>query len=413
MRELIEKLKPKVYEKASKKFGVSKILKENDGKPIYIKDVDGFEVVGNLWSRETLAKIFNVKKEELLFLLLNAIEREKEGKVEINDDLKELYIKDKNILSWPIPTYYEKDAGPYITSGVVIAYDEDYGYNLSIHRILVKESHLVIRMVEQRHLHFLYNKALREGRELEVAIAIGVHPSLLLAASTSGDITFDEYKMASILNKVEVFELDNLLVPEAEFIITGKICKELDDEGPFVDITGTYDKVRKQPIIKIKNLYRKEKPIFHALLPGGVEHKTLMGLPQEPRIYKIVRNTIPTVKNVVLTTGGCCWLHGVVQIEKRTEGDGKNAILAALAGHPSLKHVVVVDEDINIYDINDVEYAIATRVQGDRDLVIIKGAKGSSLDPSSDGTTTKIGIDATKPLKDREKFEKAKIPSDI
>ncbi|WP_456472782.1 UbiD family decarboxylase [Methanocaldococcus sp.] len=408
LRELIKKLNPKVYDRADKKFGVSKILKVNDGKPVYIKDVDGYEVVGNLWSRESLAKIFNVDKKDLMFLLLDAIERE--GKVEINDDLKDLYIKDNNINDWPIPIYYEKDAGPYITSGVVIAYDEDYGYNLSIHRILVKNDRLVIRMVEQRHLHFLYKKALSEGRYLDIAIAIGVHPSILLAASTSGDIYFDEYKMASILNKVEVFELDNILVPEAEFIITGRITDKLEDEGPFVDITGTYDKVRKQPVIEIKNLYRKEKPIFHALLPGGVEHKTLMGLPQEPRIFKIVRNTIPTVKNVVLTTGGCSWLHAVVQIEKRTEGDGKNAILAALAAHPSLKHVVIVDEDINIYDINDVEYAIATRVQGDKDIVMIKGAKGSSLDPSSDGLTTKIGVDATKPLKDREKFKKAKIP---
>jgi UbiD family decarboxylase len=421
MREIINKLNPIVIEKADKKFGISRILKKYDGKPVYIKDVDGFEVVGNLCSRETLSKIFNVKKEEFIFFMLDAMEKEKEGKLKINKKLRDKYIVEspEKIKEWPIPTYYEKDAGAYITSGVVVVHDEDYGYNLSIHRILVKDDYLVIRMVEQRHLHFLYTKAIKEKGYLDVAIVIGVHPAVLLAGSTSADITFDELKFAAALlgGEIEVFELDNgLLVPEAEFIIEGKILPEMDDEGPFVDITGTYDIVRKQPIIKIEKLYRKEKPIFHALLPGGIEHKTLMGMPQEPRILKGVRNTVPTVKNVVLTEGGCCWLHAVVQIEKRTEGDGKNAILAAFASHPSLKHVVVVDEDINIFDMNDVEYAIATRVQGDKDIIIIPGAKGSSLDPSSDlknKLTAKVGIDATMSLvKGREHFERAKIPDE-
>ncbi|HIQ39259.1 MAG TPA: UbiD family decarboxylase, partial [Methanothermococcus okinawensis] len=175
------------------------------------------------------------------------------------------------------------------------------------------------------------------------------------------------------------------------------------------------DKVRKQPVIRITSLKRKENPIFHALLPGGIEHKVLMGLPQEPRIFKGVRNAVPTVKDVVLTEGGCCWLHAVISIEKRTEGDGKNAILAALASHPSLKHVVVVDEDIDIHDPKDVEYAIATRVQADRDVIIIKGAKGSSLDPSidEDKTTAKMGIDATISLrKNREDFIRVEVPKD-
>ncbi|XRO74615.1 UbiD family decarboxylase [Methanocaldococcus sp. 28A] len=422
MRDIINKLSPIIIEKADKKFGVSRILKKYDGKPVYIKDVNGFEVVGNLCSRETLSKIFNVKKEDFIFFMIDSMEKEKEGKLKVNNKLKEKYIIEspEKIKEWPIPIYYEKDAGPYITSGVVVVNDKDYGCNLSIHRILVKDNHLVIRMVEQRHLHFLYTKAIKERGYLDVAIIIGVHPAVLLAGSTSADITFDELKFAAALlgGEIEVFELNNgLLVPEAEFIIEGKILPEMDDEGPFVDITGTYDIVRKQPIIKIERLYRKEKPIFHALLPGGIEHKTLMGMPQEPRILKGVRNTVPTVKNVVLTEGGCCWLHAVVQIEKRTEGDGKNAILAAFSSHPSLKHVVVVDDDINIFDINDVEYAIATRVQGDKDIIIIPGAKGSSLDPSSDlknKLTAKVGIDATMSLvKGKEHFERAKIPDDL
>lgn len=419
IRNLINSIDRVEIPSASKKYDITRILKKYDGKTVYIKDVGGYEVIGNLCNRENIAKSLGIQVKDLMGYMLNAMDNEKNGELIINNNLKKEYIRENpnEIVNYPIPTYYEKDAGPYITSGVVIIKDKDYGINASIHRILVKEDYLVIRMVEQRHLHYIYNKNIKNG-DVDVAIVIGVHPAILLAASTSGDLNFNELKYASaLMNKpLELIKCDtiDLEVPPGEFIIEGKITKDMADEGPFVDITGTYDKVRKQPIIKITELKRKKNPIFHALLPGGVEHKILMGLPQEPRIYRGIRNTLPSVKNVVLTEGGCCWLHAVISIEKKTEGDGKNAILAALASHPSLKHVVIVDEDINIYDPNDVEYAIATRVQGDKDIIIIKDAKGSSLDPSGDHEnklTAKVGIDATISLrKNREEFIRASIP---
>ncbi|MBW9220075.1 UbiD family decarboxylase [Methanothermococcus sp. SCGC AD-155-N22] len=418
IRDLINSIEKIEVPSADRRFGITRILKKYDGTPVYIKDVNGYEVIGNLCNRETIAKSLGVPVKDLMRYMLSCMEREKEGELVIDNKLKKEYIEDdpSEINNYPIPIYYPKDGGPYITSGVVIVKDKDYGVNASIHRILVREDHLIIRMVEQRHLHCIYTKNIRDG-EVDVAIVIGVHPAILLAASTSGDITFNELKYASVLmgRPLELVECDtvDLEVPPGEFIIEGKITREMEEEGPFVDITGTYDKVRKQPVIRITSLKRKENPIFHALLPGGVEHKVLMGLPQEPRIFKGVRNAVPTVKDVVLTEGGCCWLHAVISIEKRTEGDGKNAILAALASHPSLKHVVVVDEDIDIHDPKDVEYAIATRVQADRDVIIIKGAKGSSLDPSidEDKTTAKMGIDATISLrKNREDFIRAEVP---
>ena len=174
-------------------------------------------------------------------------------------------------------------------------------------------------------------------------------------------------------------------------------------------MTDTYDIVRDQPVINLSKMHiKKDNPKYHVIIPAGFEHKLLQGLPQEPRIFKAVKNAVPTVKNVVLTEGGCCWLHSAISIEKQTEGDGKNAIMAALSAHPSLKHCVVVDSDVNVFDAEDVEYAIATRVKGDRDIMIVGNVRGSSLDPvaESDGTTTKIGVDATKSLKALEKFER-------
>ena len=170
---------------------------------------------------------------------------------------------------------------------------------------------------------------------------------------------------------------------------------EIWDMSKLLEITNEYF---------LKNL--KEPPVT---LPSGFEHKLLQGMPQEPRIFNAVKNTVPTVANVVLTEGGCCWLHAAVSVKKQTEGDGKNIIMAALAAHPSLKHVVVVDEDVNIFDPQDIEYAIATRVKGDDDIIIVPKARGSSLDPKAseiDGTTTKVGVDATKSILEPEKFER-------
>ncbi|GAG15344.1 unnamed protein product, partial [marine sediment metagenome] len=188
-----------------------------------------------------------------------------------------------------------------------------------------------------------------------------------------------------------------------------RITKKMAKEGPFVDITGTYDIVRRQPVMKVDRILRKRNGIYHALIPGGMEHNLLMGMPREPTMFREVSREC-RCKGVHITPGGCSWLHAVVSIKKRNENDGKKAINAAFRGHRSLKHVVVVDDDIDIYDPLSVEWAISTRFQADKDRVTRK-ERGSSLDPSSDQKTRitcKVGIDATKPLGRRAKeFRKA------
>jgi len=161
-------------------------------------------------------------------------------------------------------------------------------------------------------------------------------------------------------------------------------------------------------------MHRKDY-FYQALLPSGAEHKLLMGLPHEVLIWEAVSKVVPKVNAVNLSVGGCGWLHAVISIEKQVDGDGKNALLAAFAAHPSLKHAVVVDSDIDVFNIADVEWAIATRFQASEDLVIINNVRGSTLDSSANqetGLTTKMGVDATRPFaKPKEKFERAKIPS--
>ena len=165
----------------------------------------------------------------------------------------------------------------------------------------------------------------------------------------------------------------------------------------------------------MKKIYIKEGAAFHGLLPGGLEHKTLMGMPREPTIYKEV-SKVCRVKDVYITPGGCSWLHGAVSIYKEGPEDGKKAIEAAFRGHKSMKHVFVVDDDIDIHNPNELEWAMATRFQGDRDMVL-KHEKGSSLDPSSDletRMTTKIGFDLTIPWgRDKKDFQKPPLPVDL
>ncbi|HMK53512.1 MAG TPA: UbiD family decarboxylase [Methanobacteriaceae archaeon] len=320
--------------------------------------------------------------------------------------------KDPYMEELPVPTYYQKDGGPYITAGVIIAKDPETGVrNASIHRMLVLGKDRLTTRIVPRHLYTYHQRAEANDEPLEIAIAIGMNPATLLATTTSVSITIDELEVANNFHNGEMklikCETVDLEVPECEILLEGKILPhERAQEGPFVDLTDTYDVIRQEPIIKLDKMHYREDALYHAIMPAGNEHKLLQGLPQEPRIYQAVQNTVPTVRSVVLTEGGCCWLHAAVSIQKQTQGDGKNVIMAALSAHPSLKHCVVVDEDVDVFDAEDIEYAIATRVKGDEDILIVPRARGSSLDPCAtpDGTTTKVGVDATKPLDKKEKF---------
>ncbi len=322
---------------------------------------------------------------------------------------------ERNLYKLPAIKFYEKDGGLYFTSSLVISCLDNV-CNASIHRILVRSREEGVIRIVPRHLWSMYKTSIKRGEDLPVSIVFGVHPAFLIAAATSPAYGVFELSMVPEILGTDVRLVESPLhknpVPwPFSALIEAKISKETAPEGPFVDITKTYDRVREQPIIKVLKIYINEDEPFHVILPGGREHALLMGFPREAFIWDSVSKVVPKVHKVRLTWGGGGWLHAIISIEKNHEGDSKNAIIAAFAAHPSLKHVVVVDSDIDVDDLEDVEWAIATRFQGDKDLIIIKNVRGSTLDPSSiDALTTKIGIDATAPLKERERFQKARIP---
>lgn len=320
----------------------------------------------------------------------------------------------------PIATHFEKEPGPFIASSVVFVSNPETGrQNTSFHRMMpLDEGRLTIRMVEGRHLHRCFMHAAEHGEDLRVAVVVGVHPAVLIAGAYQAGWGEEEMGVAGALLggglEMAPLEWSGLSVPaSAEIVMEGRILHDATYEEWMVEMLQTYDYRREQPVFQLERLYHRDNPIYHDILPGYGEHRLLMGMPVESKINGLLRGAAPAV-SASLSRGGCNWLHAVVRIRKEEGTDVPDIIRRTFEAHRSLKRVVVVDEDIDPDDAASVEYALATRFQADRDVVIQRDVRGSSLDPSSDQEnlrTAKVGIDATIPTDKRpEGFEIARIP---
>jgi len=417
-RTFIEKLKKEgnVVDggKLSLDLELAKFIHENEPKPVIseVKESD-FRVVGNVYAtKELVADFLNVNVNDLTQKMLYAIENQSkpEGVAKDKAPVMQNEITDVDLEKMPIPLHLKEDGGKYFTSAVIFAKDPEYGQNSSYHRMMVVGKDKVAARILPRNLNTFLENADKRGEELDIAFVVGMPASVALSSSTSVEAGVNELEIANSLSPFNTVTLENGIdVPaDAEFVYVGKVTKEEVDEGPFLDLTGTYDIIRKQRVIRVEKIYHRDNAIHHVLLPGGAEHKILMGLPREPTMFREVKKVVDCV-DVNLTKGGCSWLHGVVSIRKKDDDDGIKAIEAAFNGHKSMKHVVIVDEDIDVNNPEEVEWSLATRVQADKNSYVFPDQKGSSLDPSADPVTrktTKVGIDATVPLKDKENFKK-------
>ncbi|MFX1594561.1 MAG: UbiD family decarboxylase [Promethearchaeota archaeon] len=408
----------KVDLEVSKKLEIAGILKEIEPTPVIFNNVreSEFRVVGNVFcTKSVIASYFGVTPSDLIPMLSKAIKERSKPEVMVNAPCQEVVESNIDLDKLPILFHCEKDGGNYISSAVVVTRDPDYGQNLDFHRAMqFSKNKFSTRIVSGRHFH----KFLEKNGELDVAFCIGNTPNILIAGATSVDIGVDELEIAHALEPIKVTKASSvdLLIPaEAEFVLEGRVyLEEKHSEGPFVDLTETYDIVRQEPVFEVKKLTHRKDAIWQALLPGALEHKILMGMPREPTIFNKVNELGVKCLDVNINPGGSSWLHAIVQIDKKTEEDGKKAIEGTFTGHTSCKHVFIVDQDINIYDPLSVEWAMATRFQGDTRMIVKDKEPGSSLDPSAEpGTkmTTKIGFDLTKPLVVKGKnFEIAEFP---
>ncbi|MFP4609105.1 MAG: UbiD family decarboxylase [Candidatus Aenigmatarchaeota archaeon] len=412
LRPFLDRLEEKdelirIDKEVSHIYELANVMNSLGEKPTVFEDVKGFSfpVFGGITSdRDLIAESMGTEKKKLLPKLVDALRDPTPCEMVSEAPCQEVVLKDDKVDLDIIPMLHHLpgDGGRYGTATVAVIKDPETGRNASYHRIMqVGKNRCTARLIPKRQTRTTYDKI--EG-DLEMAICVGNSVEVMVAASLGPPPGVDELEIANTLDRTPLVKCvtKDLEVPaQSEFVLEGRITRELDREGPFVDLTETRDIERQEPVFVVDCITHRKDAMWQVLLPGRMEHKTLMGMPKEATIYDEV-SQVCDCKNVLITLGGGSWLHGIVQIKKEDAEDGKKAIEAAFKGHGSMKHVVVVDEDVDIYDPRKVEWAIATRFQGDKDLVVKPDQPGSSLDPSGDHSgkktkTTKVGVDATIP----------------
>ena len=314
---------------------------------------------------------------------------------------------DVDLFKLPIPMSSIYDGGPMITAGVVIAHDPEYGYNSGCYRFMVKEKNLTgIDIVTPNNMRLYAQRAYEAGRVCPISISIGTHPVEIMGANFRAPIGVDEMGITGGIRgvPVELAQCESIDMPciaDAEMVLEGEILPVgwTNPEGRFGEFTRLMGGLHWNPLVRIKAVTMRRDPIYYALhMPW--ENTWLAAPSRYSAIRAALKNAGVQVKDINVTLGGCAFWHAVVSIRKQA-GEGKNALIAALSVL-DLKHVVVVDEDIDVHNAMDVEWAIATRVQGDKDIIVIPGARAKPLDPSLAvmphgvvPTGAKVGIDAT------------------
>ncbi|MNC26035.1 Phenolic acid decarboxylase subunit C [compost metagenome] len=323
---------------------------------------------------------------------------------------------------FPVCTYHKDDSGAYLVSGIVVVKERNGNKRYtSIRRMQLLEGNRASVLISSPELYQQYLEYEKQGEPMEIAVMFGIVPAVILSSQISTHLYHcDKLDVAGALlghplDVVQAKTVDLEVLAEAEVVLEGRILPYVrEPEGPFGELAGYYGECTPQPVIEFSAITYRNQPIWQTIYPSGYEEHLPMALAREATLLSTVRQVVPEVLNVHLTVGGIGRYHAVISIRKRTEGDAKQALLAAFASDKDLKHVVVVDEDVNLFDPQDVEWAIATRVQADLDVFIVPGAKGSPLEPSHQlrGVSAKMGIDATYPLHAKEAYRRTSIPTD-
>jgi 2,5-furandicarboxylate decarboxylase 1 len=387
---------------------------------LFFRKVRGsrFSLVSNVHAdRNKMALALETDESRLVEEYIARLSRPVPPRIVADGPVKEVVLRgdDIDLGQLPIPVHCPKDAGRYITAGVGIVRDPDSGaLNLGIYRHQVQgRAQLGIWLNPLFHGGDIFRRAERRGEPLQIAIVVGAHPALTIEAENCEPLGSDDYSLAGgLLGEPLALiagECVSFPVPAwAEFVIEGVIPPHVrQEEGPFGEYPLTYGRPRPSPVVHVTAISHRRDAIWQDLNSAQQEHLCLWIVPaKEAGLLAKVRAVFPTVKAVHLPFSGAGY-HAYVAIEKVREGDGKNVILAAMGAEPILKHVVAVDDDVDIFRDSEVLWAIATRVQAHQALFTVPGARTSPLDPSSyglggpysgEGLVTKLGIDATRPL---------------
>jgi 2,5-furandicarboxylate decarboxylase 1 len=308
----------------------------------------------------------------------------------------------------PISRHFEKDAGRYIGSGILVCKDPDTGVrNLSYQRLQLKGPHRFGASLHSRgHIWDYLQRCAARRRHLEVAVVIGVHPAINLAAGAKVAMEVDEFDVAGALLRrpielVKCKTIDVEVPATAELVLEGEILADVhEDEGPYGEYTGYSTDRSTRNVFVVKAITSRCKPIFHDIIPGySAEHLLLGRSAKEAHVHMRLKEMVPNLKALNFPKSGTHF-HAYMSMKKTAEGQARHALMLLLGLDPYLKLVVAVDEDVNVFDEEEVLWALATRFQADTDMFTVPQVFCNRLDPSSrDGMSAKLALDATAPLK--------------
>jgi 2,5-furandicarboxylate decarboxylase 1 len=391
---------------------IAALVAQSD-KALLFTDVRGYSMPvasGLLQSRNRLALAAGVPYEKIEAKLRTAMEQPVDPERVKQAPVKEVVLAghEVDLYRLPVPIFSIMDGGPMITGGVIIAEDPDYGMNAGIYRLMLKEKNITgIDIVTPNNLRKFAERALQTKKPLPISINIGTHPFELLASTFKANLGVNELTFAGGLRgrPLGLAVGETISVPciaDAEIVLEGEILPEgwVHPEGPFCEFNRLMGGIHLNPQVRINAIMHRKDAIYYALhMPW--ENIWMSAPIYEAAAWRVLQEAGVQATAINLTPGGCCHWHIVAAIKKQP-GDGKNAIMALLS-IADIKHVTVVDDDIDVFDSVDVEWAVATRVQADRDVLIVSNARSKPLDPSlppaagAIPTTAKMGIDATIP----------------
>jgi len=397
-----------------------------EGKPnaVLFHNVAGHEApvfTGLYWSRDLLAHLLRREERELPQYVSGCIQQWQQTPVDpiVVDDGPVLQGQSGLSLSdIPIPVHAQKDGGPYLDAGVVIATDPETGVrNASIQRFMVVDDRtLHVNIDAGRHLGLYLEKAREQNKSLFISINCGVGPGLHFAAATPAEAAPPDTDELGIASEFQGAPLELVkgkmtpteLVANAMYSIECEMIPgEVGDEGPFAEVTGYYARREPRPIVRVRAIHSRTNPVFQTIL-SGAEVWNSVGLLGEANVLATLKRQIPGVQDVYFTHGGCGFYHAVVSMQQKRAGWGKQAIMATFAAFPPLKMVTVVDDDVNIRDASDVEWSMATRLDAKAGIVTIDNVFGHGLNPGfPDYLGTKVGFDCTRPYPHSYEYDRA------
>lgn len=397
---------------------ISAVFIKAGDKAVLCEKIKGYDipVVGNLFAHPSFLRLaLELKSQNILGEYLSRLTNPIPPRQVADGPVKEkVYLADKLDLleQLPIPKINAKDGGRYISAGIIVARDPEFGTNLALHRLHIKGKRRAgIYMSQLQHLYLYYKRAEEKGKPLDIAVIIGADPSLYLASVVQGPPDMDEYAVAGAVRAKPVetvrCQTVDLEVPaQAEIVLEGKMLPHLrEPEGPFGEFSRYYGPDGDRPVVEFTALTCRSRPFFQNIYLGRRQRDNIIltGLPKAADLFRCIREVASEVRDVHLTPGGCGRYHAVISLRKRFEGEPKAALAVVLASRIGVKHAVVVDEDIDIHDPSEVEWAVATRSQFDMDAVMVNDIP-VQLDPSTHFKrktgyrSAKVGIDATRPL---------------